>query len=221
MPEATTSSHRRVPGPRDGGRTAMRRRSPVRRRRITAGLVGAAVAILAVVLVMPLFHQAVQQIALPLRHEDIIRQQAAEKQLDPALVAAVIFAESHFVDDRTSTAGAQGLMQLTPATARYIAHLSGGTTFEIADLGTPRVNIAYGAYYLRYLLRHYDGDLTFAVAAYNAGEGNVDRWRDRARAAGEALTISAIPFAETRAYVRKVHDARVQYRSQYATELGL
>jgi soluble lytic murein transglycosylase len=73
-------------------------------------------------------------------------------------------------------------MQLTPATARYIAHKSGGTQFVVDDLATPQVNIAYGAYYLRYLLRRYDGNVDFALAAYNAGEGNVDRWISAARA---------------------------------------
>ena len=131
---------------------------------------------MAIVLAWPQFHHAVREITLPLRHEDIIRQQAHDKGLDPALIAAVIYAESHFRDGQTSAAGAQGLMQLTPATARYIAHKSGGTQFVVDDLGTPQVNIAYGAYYLRYLLRRYGGNVDFALAAYNAGEGNVDRW---------------------------------------------
>ena len=88
--------------------------------------VGAALLVaMAIVLVWPQFHHAVREITLPLRHEDIIRQQAHDKGLDPALIAAVIYAESHFRDGQVSAAGAQGLMQLTPATARYIAHKSG------------------------------------------------------------------------------------------------
>ena len=138
---------------------------------------------MAIVLVWPQFHHAVREITLPLRHEDIIRQQASDKGLDPALIAGVIYAESHFRDGQASAAGAQGLMQLTPATARYIAHKSGGTQFVVDDLGTPQVNIAYGAYYLRYLLRRYDGNVDFALAAYNAGEGNVDRWIARGQGA--------------------------------------
>ena len=141
---------------------------------------------MAIVLAWPQFHHAVREITLPLRHEDIIRQQAHDKGLDPALIAAVIYAESHFRDGQTSAAGAQGLMQLTPATARYIAHKSGGTQFVVDDLATPQVNIAYGAYYLRYLLRRYGGNQTFALAAYNAGEGNVDRWIAAAQARDRA-----------------------------------
>src|SRR3954466_8191256 len=172
-------------------RTEARRRS-VRRRRIAAVLAAALVAGLGVALTWPGFHHAVKEIALPLRHEDIIRQQAHDKGLDPALIAEVIYAESHFIDGRTSTAGAQGLMQLTPATAQYIARKSGGTAFRVSDLGTPQVNIAYGAYYLKYLMKRYGGDVPLVLAAYNAGEGNVDRWIARARAGGRALDIGAI-----------------------------
>ena len=124
---------------------------------------------------LPTLDHAVQEITLPLRHEDIIRQQAREKGLDPALIAGVIYAESHF-RDQTSHAGAKGLMQITPATAKFIARLSGGTAFELDDLATPQVNISYGTYYLRYLLDRYGGNVALALAAYNGGEGNVDRW---------------------------------------------
>ena len=95
-------------------------------------------------------------------------------------------------------------MQILPQTAEFLAHRSGATTFTTADLATPAVNIAYGSYYLRYLLDQYGGDTMLALAAYNGGEANVDRWVADARAQGHALTIAEIPFPETRAYVRKV-----------------
>jgi soluble lytic murein transglycosylase len=211
-------------------RARRRRRAParatgrgraVRRRRLTLLAGVAALAAVAGALIWPLAHEAVREIALPLRHEDIIRQQARAKDLDPALIAAVIYAESKFRDGQVSSAGAQGLMQLTPATAKYIARLSGGTRFHVRDLGTAQVNISYGAYYLRYLLDRYGGNRAFALAAYNAGEGNVDRWISAARERDEGLTIDAIPFGETRAYVKRVIDAQRQYRSNYAGELGL
>src|SRR6201989_108872 len=179
-------------------RRAAARRRAVRRRRIGAILGAALVTGLAVALAWPSFHHAVREIALPLRHEDIIRQQARDKDLDPALIAAVIYAESRFRDGQTSQAGAQGLMQITPATAQMIARKSGGVSFTVEDLGTPQVNIAYGSWYLRYLMRRYAGNETFALAAYNGGEGNVDRWIDKARSRNEDLTIAAIPFSETR-----------------------
>jgi soluble lytic murein transglycosylase len=202
-------------------RPAAARRRALRRRRLGFGVGVALVVALGVVLAWPLFHHAVREISLPLRHEDIVRQQAAEKTLDPALLAAVIYAESRFRDGQTSPAGAEGLMQLTPDTARYIARRSGGTAFRVQDLGTPQVNISYGAWYLRFLLERYDGNRAFALAAYNAGLGNVDRWIDAARRRGEALTVDAIPFPETRAYVERVQRARGEYRDAYASELGL
>jgi soluble lytic murein transglycosylase len=202
---------------------ARRARAPQRRRRRRrAGLVlgAAALAALLATVVLPRLPDAVRELALPLRHEDIIRQQAFDKGLDPSLVAAVIYAESRF-RDQTSHAGARGLMQITPATARYIAHLSGGTRFEQGDLATPQINIAYGTYYLRYLLDRYDRNEVLALAAYNGGEGNVDRWVARAGSAERSLTTSQIPFAETREYVEGVLAARGRYRSTYARELGL
>src|SRR5919108_5827153 len=184
-------------------RTAGRGRA-ARRRRIAAILGTAVLAALAFALAWPTFHHAVREIALPLRHEDIIRQQARDKGLDPALIAAVIYAESRFRDGQTSAAGAQGLMQLTPATARMIARKSGGVAFTVQDLGTPQVNISYGSWYLRYLMQRYAGNQTFALAAYNGGEGNVDRWIATAQPRRESLTIEAIPFSETRTYVQRV-----------------
>src|SRR3954470_21681259 len=206
---------------RPAHRRSEARRRTVRRRRIVAVLGAAVLASLAVALAWPSFHHAVREIALPLRHEDIIRQQARDKDLDSALIAAVIYAESRFRDGQTSQAGAEGLMQITPATARMIARKSGGVSFTVRDLGTPQVNIAYGSWYLRYLMGRYAGNETFALAAYNGGEGNVARWIAEAERRDEALTIAAIPFSETRTYVHRVRDAEREYRRSYAGELGL
>jgi soluble lytic murein transglycosylase len=113
-------------------------------------------------------------------------------------------------------------MQLMPQTAQYIASKSGGTRFVQGDLATPQVNIAYGSWYLRYLLRKYDGSEPLALAAYNAGEGKLDEWWRAAAARGERFDVAThIPFPETRDYVARVLRARRQYRRQYARELGL
>jgi soluble lytic murein transglycosylase len=161
---------------------------------------------------------AVREITLPLRHEDIIRQQAQDKDVDAALIAAVIYEESKF-RDLTSHAGARGLMQITPGTADYIAEKSGGTQFEQGDLASPQINIAYGAWYLRYLKDKYDGQDLAAVAAYNAGEGKVDEW---ITAAGglDGFGRGDIRFPETREYVDGVLDHRNDYREYYDDELG-
>ncbi|HMJ73214.1 MAG TPA: lytic transglycosylase domain-containing protein [Solirubrobacterales bacterium] len=190
-------------------------RKKARRRRLFVG--GAAVvAGVAAGLALGLFGKfgdVIQELTLPLRHEDIIRQQAKEKNVDAALIAAVIYAESKF-DDRTSSAGARGLMQITPQAAKDIERHSGGTTFQFGDLGDPEINIRYGTYLLRELLDRYEGDVVAALAAYNAGPTNVDRW------GGSDLSVAEIPFPETRAYVEDVLDKQRAYREKYAKELG-
>ena len=159
--------------------------------------------------------QAIREVTLPLRHDDIIRQQAAEKDLDPALIAAVIFAESKFRSNERSNAGARGLMQVTPRTARAIARESGGTEFVVGDLTDPDINIRYGTFHLHDLLDAYGGNLVAALAAYNAGSGNVDEW------GGAELEPDDIAFAETQAYVDEVLSKRDEYREAYAEDLGL
>jgi soluble lytic murein transglycosylase len=209
-PPAATASHRSK---------AARRRTAARRRRTLAWLAGAGALIVAVVVAMPLVRKAVNEFTLPLQYQDVIREQAAEKHLDPAFVAAVIDAETKF-DARTSPAGAEGLMQILPQTAEFLARRSGATSFTTADLATPEVNIAYGSYYLRYLLDEYGGSKVLALAAYNGGETNVDRWVAAARARGRPFRINDIAFPETRAYVEKVLQAQRSYRKTYPTELG-
>lgn len=146
----------------------------------------------------------------PLRYATIVRVHAGENGLDPALLAAVIETESKFDPNAHSSAGAIGLMQLTPSTAEGIAEYTHGTRFRLSDLTNPDINVRYGAWYLRRLLNKY-GDERLALAAYNAGEQNVDAWR----AAGEG-----IQFAETRAYVDKVEHLKAIYRRTYPKQLG-
>jgi peptidoglycan lytic transglycosylase len=196
-------------------------RARIRRRRFAFLAMAVVLGAVLAALVSGVGQEAVRELgALPLRHDDIIRQQAADKNLDPALIAAIIYEESRF-RDQTSHAGARGLMQITPETADAIAKHSGGTRFEQSDLSSPQINISYGAYYLRLLIDHYDGNETLAIAAYNAGIGNVDRWVSEAGGAGEFDHAEDIPFPETRAYVENVMDSRRDYRDNYADDLGL
>jgi soluble lytic murein transglycosylase len=197
----------------------MSRRVPARRRRAAFGGIAVLVGLgLAFLIANGVFDKAIKELTLPLRHEDVIRQQADEKGVDAALIAAVIYEESKF-RDQTSSAGARGLMQITPQTADYIADKSGGVAFEHGDLASPQINIAYGAWYLRYLHDKYDGRDVAVVAAYNAGEGKVDEWLEGA--GGLSLfgrDDSAFP--ETREYVDGVLAHRDDYREHYDDELG-
>lgn len=188
----------------------------MRRRRIA--IAAGVVAVLAVAVLES--GTGVRRVGLPLTNAGVIRAQAAAKHLDPTLIAAVIYAESKF-DPRPSPTGAQGLMQIEPATAYYLAGLSGGERFTASDLASPSVNVAYGSYYLRFLLDRYHGDVLLALAAYNAGVTNVDHWIAQARAAGGTLSEAAIPYPETREYVRRVLSAQGDYRATYARELGV
>lgn len=146
----------------------------------------------------------------PLRYEQIVRGHARNYSLDPALLAAVIYQESKFKADARSSSGAIGLMQLLPDTAKGIALHTGGSRFRVEDLYNPEINVRYGSWYLRHLLKKYGHEQT-ALAAYNAGQDNVDRWRRAGR---------GIQFAETRAYVDRVEELKEIYRRAYRDELG-
>lgn len=187
-----------------------------RRRRRWPILGGVAVVlglIVGILIASGTFDKAIKELTLPLRHEDIIRQQSREKGVDAALIAAVIYSESKF-NDAESSAGARGLMQITPDAAEFIEKQSGGTTFKLDDLSDPEINIRYGTFLLKELLERYDGDEAAALAGYNAGPGNADQW------GGSGLTVEEIPFPETRAYVEEVLEKQREYRREYAQQLG-
>jgi len=147
----------------------------------------------------------------PLEYEQLVRASAQRRDLDPALVAAVIYAESRFDPNVSSSAGAVGLMQILPETAEFIARKTGGSDFVRADLRDPEINVRYGTWLLDYLRDYYDGNIVTALAAYHAGPGNVDDWRREGQ---------GILFPETEAYVREVERVRRVYEKAYGRELG-
>jgi soluble lytic murein transglycosylase len=151
-----------------------------------------------------------ERIRYPLRYSEYVRVHAREHGLDPALMAAVIYQESKFRSDATSSSGAIGLMQLTPSTAHGIALRTGGHAFRTDDLYDPEINIRYGAWYLHNLFAKYHSE-RLVLAAYNAGQGNVDRW---------LAHHEAIQFPETRAYVKRVERLKGIYADAWASQLG-
>jgi len=179
-------------------------------------VVGAAVLVAALVGVFLYVEQSEPswyvRLRYPLEYEHIVRGHAQQYDLDAALLAAVIYSESEFDADARSSSGAIGLMQLLPDTAEGIAQYTGGNRFEVDDLYDPEINVRYGSFYLRRLLRKYE-DERLALAAYNAGQANVDEWIAEGR--------DEIPFPETREFVDNVLEARKLYARAYADELGL
>jgi soluble lytic murein transglycosylase len=151
-----------------------------------------------------------QRARYPLRYEEIVRGHARNYRLEPPLLAAVIYQESKFDADARSSSGAIGLMQLLPGTAKGIAQRTGGDRFVVDDLYEPELNVRYGSWYLRHLLDKY-GDEATALAAYNAGQTNVDRW---------LADGGGIRFAETRHYVERVQALKEIYAKAYADQLG-
>jgi soluble lytic murein transglycosylase len=150
-----------------------------------------------------------ERIRYPLRYSEYVRVHAHRHNLDPALLAAVIYQESKFQAGAKSSSGAIGLMQLTPGTARGIAIRTHGNAFHTRDLYNPEINIRYGAWYLDNLFRKY-GSERLVLAAYNAGQGNVDRWRANGQ---------TIQFSETKAYVSRVEDLKRIYRDAWRSQL--
>ena len=179
-----------------------------RRRRGAALLVVFALVALLGALAAP---DLVRQVTHPLEYEAEIRASATEFGVEPSLVAAVIKAESRFDPEATSSRGAYGLMQLLPETARFVSERAGIS----GDFRDPETNIRIGTRYLSYLQSRYEGDQRLALAAYNSGEGRVDRWLSR----GDFDVSRDIPFAETRDYVRNVTESQKVYEDLYGENL--
>lgn len=148
----------------------------------------------------------------PLRYEDEITASAATHGVDPYLVAAVIRSESSWDPEASSHQGARGLMQLMPETAQDMVAkgLVDGKRYSYENLEDPTVNIEYGCAYLSYLLTYFNGATDRAIAAYNAGMGNVDGWAKQ-----DKLLHNAITFPETQAYLVRVNMAKARYQELY------
>ncbi|ADL11894.1 lytic transglycosylase domain-containing protein [Acetohalobium arabaticum] len=158
------------------------------------------------------------KIFYPLYYEDLIFKYAEKNNLDPYLVAAVIRVESKFNSEATSRQGARGLMQIMPETGEWIADQLKIDDFDTDDLYDPEVNISFGSWYLAHLKRFFDGNLTVVIAAYNGGQGNVNKWLELKEWTGKEKDSKQIPFPETRDYVEKVLNTYQWYHKIYRPE---
>ena len=173
------------------------------------------VVILLCAFLAPTAYDRVQRMMYPVAYEQIVKVNAEENELDPYLVLGLIKAESNFVSDAESHKEAKGLMQLTDSTAEWVAQKMGMEHFSIEQLSDPETNITLGCWYLRYLLDSYDGDMTLALCAYNAGSGNVGKWLGDERYSKNGETLDTIPFPETKSYVCNTEKYAEKYRKLY------
>ncbi|MBE5785247.1 MAG: lytic transglycosylase domain-containing protein [Clostridiales bacterium] len=153
-----------------------------------------------------------------LAYQEIISTESANFAVDPYLVAAVIHCESSGRAEVVSHKGAVGLMQIMPKTGAWIAEKLEMESFLEEQLKDPETNVRMGCWYLSYLLKRYEGNRIHALAAYNAGPGNVSKWLEDPAYAPEGQ-LTDIPFEETSAYVKKVLAAEEKYRELYEEEL--
>lgn len=153
----------------------------------------------------------------PMEYTDLIRANAAEQEIDPAYVAAIILAESSYNPDATSAVNAQGLMQIMPDTGAWLAGKFGE---EYADgcLYDPETSIRYGCWYLGYLTRRFGGDLTLATAAYHSGQGTVDKWLANPLYSANGVKLDVIPGPEAEKYVHRVLNYYEEYKKLYAED---
>lgn len=172
-----------------------------------------AVALLAGLLLV--YSATYQRLAFPIYYRDEIWQAADKYDVNPYMVAAVIQAESRYNKDARSRKGALGLMQLMPETAKWALPQMGYSEAAEQFLDDPALNIEVGTWYLRWLLNYYGERWPVVIAAYNAGQGAVDRWLREGRWDGRATTLEQIPYPETRRYVRKVLFYYQKYRHIY------
>ena len=150
------------------------------------------------------------QVRFPIRYLDIVEAHAGN--FEPAFILAVIHAESTFRPHVVSHRGAMGLMQVMEETGEWIAQMKGMQDYETDMLFVPEHNIAIGSYFLNWLWRYFDGDITLILSGYNAGMGNVNRWLLDERFSEDGQTLSYIPFPETHNYVKRVERNTQIYR---------
>lgn len=165
-----------------------------------------------------LLYDCVQRRIYPLRYEALILEYAGEYGLDPYLVCAVIWVESKFDEAATSHKGARGLMQIIPSTGQWAAQKLGIEGYSEDSLYDPEINIRIGCWYLDNLRDHFNGNMDLALAAYNGGSGNVEKWLRDSRYSKDGRKLDNIPFKETRDFVARVWSAYDKYKRLYSID---
>lgn len=151
----------------------------------------------------------------PYDYQDTINFYADRYEVDRNLVASVILAESKFRQDATSVHGARGLMQIMPETGSWIATQIEDDSFSVDKLYNVNMNIKYGTWYLYELQTEFEGNEVLALAAYNAGRGNVYEWMEKYHWDINFKDYTKIPFPETREYVKRVLENKKHYNKLY------
>lgn len=151
----------------------------------------------------------------PALYIEVITEYAKQHTLDPLFVLSVIRAESNFLESATSHKDAKGLMQLKGDTAEWCARQMEYESFTEEKIYEPETNIRIGVWYLNYLIEQFEGDYKLAVAAYNAGIGNVKRWLKNPDYSSNGKTLDKIPFRETERYIKKVLNNYTIYKMLY------
>lgn len=151
-------------------------------------------------------------IFFPTEYKSFIYANCKKYNIEPALIYSMIKTESHFNPKATSNKGAKGLMQITDQTAQWVALELGIDNFETELIYSPDINIDIGCWYINKLINQFDGDITLALAAYNAGSGNVSKWLDNKQYSSDGKTLKEIPFKETREYINKINNSKAVYK---------
>ncbi len=153
----------------------------------------------------------------PIKYSEYVDKASEEHNVKKELIYAMIRTESHFKKDAVSSAGAVGLMQLTPETYEWLCRLR-GIDYVDGGLYDPSINIDFGTYLINYLYKEFDGDEKLVIAAYNAGPDNVKAWLKNPEYSSNGKTLTNVPYAETEKHVEKVLDAEEKYKKLYFSE---
>jgi len=179
-----------------------------------------AILLIVVLLFLLIFSNKIEELLYPIDYRQEISTSASKYNVDPFLIAAIIRVENNYKAEGTSSKGAMGLMQLMPETAQWIKESSNiGTSGSDHDLQNVSINIDMGAWYLNWLLNYYDGHLNYAIAAYNAGQGTVNKWRATNVWDGSETSISTIPYGQTKHFVKRVRYYYDKYHKIYGPDL--